>query len=268
MPAFISPLNGNYVSLKRAALLIAQEQPGIAPDDIMEMFKYALFAGEFEHEEIAIRDLRPADDWNMPLLKIEVPATDTIVRRLPLESQPQEYFALTGTSIAEVLSERDALPGKAENWSAFTAFPYSAGIMADTLPDLARIPYTAFPAKAHEILGNVMLAKIKLRAWMVFRGYELPSFLRMVTVKKATSKPTLTHNDATSAGAPRGRPGKAAWGRVGELVRELHAAQPKMKRSALAFEALKMAAKEFDEKELPSVETVVRKMKSILAAKS
>lgn len=41
-----------------------------------------------------------------------------------------------------------------------------------------------------------------------------------------------------------------------------------MKRSALAFEALKMAAKEFDEKELPSVETVVRKMKSILAAKS
>jgi hypothetical protein len=29
MPAFISPLDGNYISLKRAALLIAREQPGI-----------------------------------------------------------------------------------------------------------------------------------------------------------------------------------------------------------------------------------------------
>lgn len=41
MPAFISPLDVNYISLKRAALLIAREQPGIEPDDIMELFKHS-----------------------------------------------------------------------------------------------------------------------------------------------------------------------------------------------------------------------------------
>ena len=43
MPAFISPLDVNYISLKRAALLIAREQRGIEQDDIMELFKHSIF---------------------------------------------------------------------------------------------------------------------------------------------------------------------------------------------------------------------------------
>jgi hypothetical protein len=42
-PGFISPLDGNYVSLKRAAILIAHERPGIAPGEIMDLFKHAIF---------------------------------------------------------------------------------------------------------------------------------------------------------------------------------------------------------------------------------
>ena len=40
--------------LERAAMLIAREQCGFEPDDIMEMFKHALFMHEFERKEIAV----------------------------------------------------------------------------------------------------------------------------------------------------------------------------------------------------------------------
>src|SRR5207249_2103517 len=81
-------------------------------------------------------------------------------------------------TIAEVLSERDALPGGAEVWSAFAESPPIPGIVDDTLYALAHLPYPAFPSQAHGILGDIVLAKIKLRAWMAFKGYRLPSFLK------------------------------------------------------------------------------------------
>lgn len=69
MPAFISSLDGNYISLKRAALLIAREQPGIEPDDIMELFKHAIFTCEFEREACGIHGIGPTDDRNLPLVR-------------------------------------------------------------------------------------------------------------------------------------------------------------------------------------------------------
>jgi hypothetical protein len=178
MRAFISPLNDDFITLKRAALLIARERSGIEPGDIMETFTHAIFADEFEREEIAVRGVEPADDWNLPLLLIEVPLRPGFVRRLPLESQPQEYFAVKAATVAEVLSVRDALPGSAEVWSAFAESPRSPGVLDDTLCALAHTPYAAFPSKAHDILSNIVISKIKLRAWMTFKGYELPSFLK------------------------------------------------------------------------------------------
>lgn len=62
----------------------------------------------------------------------------------------------------------------------------------------------------------------------------------------------------------RGRPRKAAWKRIRELVRELHAADPTKQRSLLAFDAHERAKLEFDEKDLPSVQTIIRQMKNIL----
>jgi len=90
-----------------------------------------------------------------------------------------------------MLSVRDALPGTADVWSTFADSARGPGVVDDTLYALAYIPYAAFPSRAHEILGNIVLAKMKLRAWMAFKGYELPSFLKDVTLPvhhRGTSK--------------------------------------------------------------------------------
>lgn len=268
MPAFISPLDVNYISLKRAALLVAREQPGIEPDDIMELFKHSIFTAEFEREECRIQGIEPTDDRNLPLLRIEAPPRNGFVTRLPLDAQPQEFFAVKGATVAEILSERDALPGIAADWAAFVQFPRGAGVMSDMLHALAHIPYSAFPPKAHAILGDILLAKRKLHAWMIFKGYELPDFVKNITaptVKEGdNAKSAEMRADALASDALRGRPRKAGWRRVEELIREMHAAHPDSPRSVLAYDTRKIAATEFDEKDLPSLETVTRQMKTIL----
>jgi hypothetical protein len=267
MPVFVSPLDGNYISLKRAALLIAREQPDIESGDIMDMFTHALFAGEFEREEVTVRGMEPIDDWNLPLLRIEAPRNGTAIR-LPLDQQPQEYFAVKRVTIAEVLSERDALPGKAENWVALAESPHDKEGMDKALHDLARIPYAAFPVKAHDILGGILLAKIKLRLWMAFKGYELPSFLRNIALSGQTVSPvTSAEPETEEPDVMRGRPRKTAWIRIRQLICDRHAAQPKLSRYVLAHDAYETAKTEFREKDLPSLETIIRQMKNILATR-
>lgn len=263
MPAFISPLDGNYISLKRAALLIASEQLGIEPDDIMELFKYAIFTGEFEREECGIQGIDPNDDRNLPLLRIEAPPGTGLVPRLPADAQPQEYFAVKSATVAEILSERDALPGRAEDWTALAQFPRYAAAMKDALGALAHIPYSAFPAGGKAILGDIRLTKFKLRGWMKFKGYELPTFLG--DLSPPADRGHLENAEDSHAKPSRGRPRKPGWMRVEQLIREIHAANPAMPLGTLAFDACKQAAAEFAQEELPSWETVLRQMKSILS---
>lgn len=145
---------------------------------------------------------------------------------------------MKGATVAEILSERDALPGSAADWAAFAQFPRSAGVMSDMLRALAHIPYSAFPPKAHAILGDILLAKRKLHAWMIFKGYELPDFVKNITaptVKEGdNAKSAEMRADALVSDALRGRPRKAGWHRVEELIREMHAAHPDTPRSMLA----------------------------------
>jgi hypothetical protein len=48
MSESISALDGDYVRLGRVAALVAQERQQCAADDVMDLFKRALFAGEFD----------------------------------------------------------------------------------------------------------------------------------------------------------------------------------------------------------------------------
>lgn len=270
MPAFIAPLDAEYISLKRAALLLAHERPGIEPAELMEMFKHALFRREFERSETGIAGIDPRDDRNYPQLRIEAPNLNLNpdLRRLPPEHQPQEYLAATAVTIAQVLSVRDALPGEQETWSTFTSFLPDEAVVCNTLHDLARIPYSAFPAAAQEILGNIVLAKTKLRSWMLLKGYELPSFLeeeKWAVGKEPEAESAQPQAQNDNSDTARGRPCKAGWGRIKQLIRQRHAAHPDEPRSVLAFDAHKLATTEFDENDLPSVGSITRQIKSILA---
>jgi hypothetical protein len=44
----ISPLNGDYMRLGRAAMLITRERGCCTTDDVMDLFKRALFLGDLD----------------------------------------------------------------------------------------------------------------------------------------------------------------------------------------------------------------------------
>lgn len=265
MPTHISPLDNTYVSLKRAAQLTARDQPGVEPDEIMDLFKHALFAGEFERPETTVEAATCSEELNLPLLRIEAPYTGRARPRLALDCQPHEYFAVKVTTIAEILAERDALPGAVQSWAAFTVFPRDPEIAYDMHHTLARIPYSAFPTKARAILGEIYLTKVKLRAWMIYQGYEVPAFLRDVRPPRRRELHLLRScTEGAASKAARGRPRKAAWACIEALITEMYAADRKTPHKALAFDALEKTKSEFDEKDLPALGTIERRMKSIL----
>ncbi len=264
---FISPLDDNYITLKRASILIARERPGSEPDGIMEVFKRAIFAQEFEHEEVSVLGQEKSEILNFLLLHIEAPPTQQAVSGLPPEQQPQEIFAVKCQTVAEILSERDALPGEAQNWPMLFESPHNSAAMDNALHDLARIPYAMYPSKARDILGGIFLSRAKLSVWMRSKNYALPRFLADLPPASDDVIAPATEMDASEQPdhGERGRPRKPGWQRAIQLVRELHVTHPDMKHGALAFEAHRRAALEFDVKDLPSMGTILRHMKSILA---
>jgi hypothetical protein len=54
----ISAFDGNYVRLGPVAALLAQERPQCAADDVMELLKRAVFAGEFEPPSFEVGETR------------------------------------------------------------------------------------------------------------------------------------------------------------------------------------------------------------------
>ncbi len=280
MPANISPLDDRFISIKAAAAEIARTRKNVSEEAVMDLLKHAIFVGELEPP----RD-RPdrTPDEELLQLKIEAPRRDCYINGLPLDAGPEEYFGVGAFTIAEILDERDALPGPREKWVEFTQRPRAWSAVERTLVTLAYIPITAYPPTAKDILGGVLAPKKRLRDWMVGKGIEPPDSLKPARRDEDDWEATrrADSNGADSAArsefesadddedpfgseAGRGRPRKRSWSRVVALVRQLHSASPQLKFSTLAQDARKAALKEFDEMDVPSAKTIERHMKSII----
>jgi hypothetical protein len=72
MPDYVSPLDDEYISLGRAARLIARERPGADQSEILDMFKRAIFAGELEPPPFWREETREHPD-NWLHMEIEAP---------------------------------------------------------------------------------------------------------------------------------------------------------------------------------------------------
>ena len=105
-----------------------------------------------------------------------------------------------------------------------------------------------------------------MRAWMMFKGYSLPPFLKDAALS-ADQRAVRPAED--SPGRPsRRRPRKRVWVRIEELIREMYATKPETPHMTLAIDACNRVAAEFPSEELPAWEAVLPHMKSILAKSS
>jgi hypothetical protein len=247
MPDLTTVLDDGYVPLRGAANSLARRLPGRSADEFMELFKTALFNGEF--------DDAPEDFGESGVAWLRT-VTETSKRR----------YGFTPCSVIRLLLGANALPpDPAVRESLFDVI----AIMRGEVPGydmLSRTPFNDYPERGRRELEALMVRRSVLANFLRSRIRMLPI---VGTDSNPHHQPTLdlpaNENFRRSERSVhlRGRPRKASWPRIVQLVRQLASEHPDWQRKRLAFEAWNRAREEFSESELASVATIQRSMVEI-----
>jgi len=245
---FATVLDDGYVPLGGAANGLSRRLPGSGPDEFMELFKTALFNGEFddgpeEMGETGVEWLRTA--------------AETCKRR----------YSFTRDSVVRMLLRADALPpDPTVRESLFDVIAIMNG-EASGYEVLARTPFNGYPERGRRELEALMVRRSVLANFLRNR-YRVSSPVGADSNQPpALDLPPANENFRRLIRKPaqlRGRPCKMAWPRIVELARQLVSEHPDWQRKRLAFEAWSRAREEFSESELPSIATIQRSMVEIL----
>ncbi len=241
-------LDDGYVPLGGAANGLSHRLPGSDPEEFMELFKTALFNGEFDDGpelmgETGIEWLRTA--------------AETCKRR----------YGFTRDSVVRLLLRADALPtDPAVRESLFDVIAIMNGEAAG-YDVLARTRFNDYPERGQRELEALMVRRSVLASflgrryrvsWRADTDSNQPPVLDVPPANENFRR--LVRKTAQL----RGRPCKIAWPRIAELARHIAREHPDWQRKRIAFEAWSCARDEFNESELPSVATIQRSMVEIL----
>jgi hypothetical protein len=117
MSESISAFDGNYVRFGQVAELLAQERPQCAFDDVMDLVKRAVLAGEFDPPSFEVGETRE-DPRNWLHMEIEAPRCMLPPDQAALSVRPKQLYEVNRSTIASVLVTTDALPGEWVEWEA------------------------------------------------------------------------------------------------------------------------------------------------------
>ena len=267
MPDHISPLDDDYISLGRAAALIAQERPRADPSQVLDMFKRAIFSGELDPPPFgALKTREHPGNWLH--MEIEAPKCELSQDQAALPIRPRKLYGVNRETIASVLLTTEALPGDARKWWPLFDIGAPAYQPEDALSALAAIPFRDFPQRGQQELEAILVPKSKLTLWLGQQGESIPAFLSPSTIARGSDQSSAQQADKADSAPARsrlqGRPHKAGWRRVVQIVHQLHGEHPDWQKKRLAFEAWRLSSREYSKSELPSVATIQRRMAWIL----
>jgi hypothetical protein len=249
VPDLATLLDDGYVPLGGAANSLARKLPECATDEFMELFKTAVFDGEF--------DDRPEEIGETGVAWLKT-ASETSKRR----------YGFTRCSVVRMLLGADALPrDPAVREGLFDVI----AIMTGEVPGyniLSRTPLNDYPERGRRELEALMVRRSVLANFLRSR-YRVLSLVG--TDNNPHQQPAFDVLPANQScrrrienpAHLRGRPRKASWPRIVQLVRQLASEHPDWQRKHLAFEAWNRAREEFSDSELASVATIQRSMVEI-----
>ncbi|WP_417624035.1 hypothetical protein [Paremcibacter congregatus] len=280
MNEYISHLDETYISFSAAAELIAHGQPDISTEEMMVTFKYYLFQGDFECT--ASDNRHDMKNWlHVPYMPppgeqaIAEGSTGTLVPAV----ETRRYYGMNLVSLLSVLICEEALPGPVDAWNNLYDLSQTEQGQKILCRWLALFPFADYPDHGRTLIGEILISREKLKRWLSSRHNIHPDRLlaldrkqdesprlRLVPPAEATTASPEAANDNVTAEdlSARGRPRKAGWDRIGELVRELHQTESGKLRKVLAYEAYARALNEFPENELPTISSIVRNMSRLL----
>jgi hypothetical protein len=267
MSGSVSPLDEGFVRLGRAAALVAREREMCTDDDVMDLFKRALFAGELDAPPFNVGERRN-HPGNWLHMEIEVPGCTVPLSQAALKVRAKQLYGVNRDTVASVLLTADALPGNTANWERLFDRYAPDTKWGDAFSLLAEIPFRDFPERGRQELKALLAPVVKLAAWFGRKGWPVPAFLAKAagTARGGDASDPVLRNPEPRAPDTRlqGRPTKPGWPHIILLVRECYREHPDWQKKRLAYEAWQLARRKFSESELPSVATIQRSMAEIL----
>jgi hypothetical protein len=161
MAELISAFDGNYVRFGQVAALLAQERPQCAFEDVMDLLKRSVFAGEFEPPSFEVGETRE-DPRNWLHMEIEAPRCMLPPDQAALSVRPKQLYGVNRSTITSVLLTTDALPGEWVEWEPLldaSVAPYTA---ENGFSALAAIPFRDFPERGRRELEALLIPIEKL----------------------------------------------------------------------------------------------------------
>lgn len=263
MTDYISPFDPRFITLGRAAELIADCNPCTTRNHVMDLLKRAMWHAEFD--ESGTGSESDADDWLQ--IEVEIPRAEMTEGQLALKNRPKRLYAMRRWSITSVLFCDRCLPGDQQMIDQTFYTDRECELVYD---QMANIPYTDFPPHGRERLDGIFIAQSKLKKWLIDQGYPVPDFLKD-TKTYSSSKPDLKivqpsaeETQPAQDNKCQGRPELPGWSYVKQLVREIKANHPDLQHKQIAYQAHERAKGQFDEKDIPSEATIQRRFKELL----
>ncbi len=166
----------------QVAALLTQERPQCAFDDVMDLVKRAVLAGEFDPPSLEVGETRE-DPRNWLHMEIEAPRCMLPPDQAAPSVRPKQFYGVNRSTIASVLVTTDALPGEwVELEALLDAPPY---IEENGFSALGSIPFRDFPERGRKEFDALLIPIEKLVPWL--KGWTLPSLLAAAPAKRQGS---------------------------------------------------------------------------------
>ena len=115
------------------------------------------------------------------------------------------------------------------------------------------------------MIGDIRISRACIARWLAIHGYPAPPILREPDGIRLTIEGAATEIPETiKRNKEQGRPELPGWRIVREYIVKLRDADPEKPYKVLAHEARQEALKHCDELDVPSENTILRRMKEIL----
>ncbi len=247
-----------YLALSRAAELIASADAFLTADQMLERLKRAIFSGEFDAPVSA----RPVPGLEFLRIAVDVPTCEMTELERALKTRVKRFYEMNRDSIASVIFCEGGLPG---DQRLLDQWIYDGARKREVLKHLISTPLSDFPEIGRKIIGDIRISQARIAGWLAIHDYPAPDWLKepggvVLTIEGVASERPLK----TARQKEPGRPELPGWRIVREHIVKAYDANPTKLFKVLAYEARQEALKSCDERDTPSENTILRRIKEIL----
>ena len=258
MSEYAAAAESRYLALKRAAELIASADEFLTADQMLERLKRAIFSGEFDAPVSASR----TPGLEFLRIAVVIPECEMTDTQRALKTRVKRFYDMNRGSIASVIFCEGGLPG---DQGLLDQWIYDCARNGEVFNHLTATPLSDFPEIGQRMIADIRISRARIVNWLAIHDYPAPPSLKECDdITLAIEGAAAERPKKIARKKVPGRPELPGWRIVREHIVKSYDADPERPFKILAYEARQEALKYCDQRDVPSENTILRRMKEIL----